>query len=106
VANSLEPMPSPPPGMEVFVPPDIKYWASGDLNSTVLDKMGLPWFCYTVQQTHCVPLFRKPTNFRTTRMPVFKRVNNSPFWTDCTCVLDEHILLPFQIILGSCLPLV
>lgn len=56
--------------MEVFVPPDIRYWASGNLNTTVFDKLGLPWFCYTVQQTHCVPLFRKPPNYRTTRMPM------------------------------------
>ncbi len=67
--NSIRLTPTPPPGMEVFIPPDIRYWASGDVNSTVLDKLGLPWFCYTAQQTHCVPLFRKPPNYRTTRMP-------------------------------------
>ena len=37
----------------VFVPPDIRYWAFGKVNTTVYDKGGLPWFCYTYRQTHC-----------------------------------------------------
>ena len=61
-----------PPRSQVFEPPDILYWARGNDNSTVLDKLGLPWYCYTLQQTHCVPLFKTPANYRTTRRPAKK----------------------------------
>lgn len=57
---------------QVFEPPDILYWARGNDNSTVYDKLGLPWYCYTLQQTHCVPLFKTPANYRTTRRPAQK----------------------------------
>lgn len=53
----------------VFIPPDIQYWAQNDVNTTIYDSQGLPWFCYTVRQTHCIPLFPLPSNFRTTRRP-------------------------------------
>ena len=54
---------------QVFEPPDILYWARGVDNSTVFDKLGLPWYCYTLQQTHCIPRFKTPANYRTTRRP-------------------------------------
>ena len=60
---------APPEGRETFVPPDIKYWAYGEVNTTVFDELGLPWYCYTTRQTHCIPLFKKPARFRTTRRP-------------------------------------
>lgn len=63
------PIRQPPPGQNVFVPPDIKYWAYGKINTTVIDNLGLPWYCYTNRQTHCMPLFQKPPNFQTTRRP-------------------------------------
>ena len=59
-----------PKGQNVFVPPDIKYWAYGKVNTTVYDNLGLPWFCYTNLQTHCLPMFPVPPNFRTTRKPI------------------------------------
>ena len=59
---------------QVFEPPDILYWARGVDNSTVFDKLGLPWYCYTLQQTHCIPLFKTPANYRTTRRPGPKKV--------------------------------
>ena len=60
--------------LQVFEPPDILYWARGVDNSTVFDKLGLPWYCYTLQQTHCIPLFKTPANYRTTRRPGPKKV--------------------------------
>lgn len=60
-------------GQEVFVPPDIRYWASLKVNTTVYDNLGLPWYCYTNRQTHCIPIFKLPPNFRTTRRPQTNR---------------------------------
>ncbi len=54
---------------KVYVPPDIKYWAYGKVNTTIVDGGGLPWYCYTYRQTHCRPLFKLPANWRTTRRP-------------------------------------
>jgi len=59
----------PPAGVKVFVPPDIRYWAYGNANTTIYDDLGLPWFCYTIRQTHCIPLFAVPEGFATTRRP-------------------------------------
>ena len=70
-----------PPGRRVFVPPDIKYWAYGELNTTVYDNLGLPWFCYTNRQTHCLPLFPLPPGFRTTRRP-FVRQGGDDEWDE------------------------
>ncbi len=58
--------------VQVFVPPDIKYWAYGKVNTTIVDGGGLPWYCYTYRQTHCRPLFKLPANWRTTRRPIRK----------------------------------
>ena len=66
-----------PKGQNVFVPPDIKYWAYGKINTTVYDNLGLPWFCYTNLQTHCLPMFPVPPNFRTTRKPITAGVKHS-----------------------------
>ena len=43
----------------VLVPPDpVQYWSYGNLNTTIVDRSGLPWYCYTAQQTQCRPLFK------------------------------------------------
>ena len=39
--------PAAPVANKVFIPPDIKYWAYGKVNTTVVDAGGLPWYCYT-----------------------------------------------------------
>ena len=61
--------PRPSSNEPVLVPPDIKYWAYGKVNTTVVDAGGLPWYCYTYRQTHCRPLFNLPAKWRTTRGP-------------------------------------
>ena len=66
--DNLDP-PKPVNGEKVFIPPDIKYWAYGKVNTTILDAGGLPWYCYTYRQTHCRPLFDFPGKWRTTRKP-------------------------------------
>jgi hypothetical protein len=57
------------PDEKIFIPPDIKYWAYGKVNTTIVDAGGLPWYCYTYRQTHCRPLFDLPAKWRTTRKP-------------------------------------
>ena len=54
---------------KVLVPPDYKYKAFGKVNITVIDSGGLPWYCYTGNHVRCVPLFRLPGKWRTTRFP-------------------------------------
>ena len=53
----------------VLIPPDFRYRAYGKVNITVIDSGGLPWYCYTGQQIRCVPLFKLPGRWRTTRFP-------------------------------------
>lgn len=50
-------------------PPNLKYWASWRVNTTIIDSSGLPWFCYTYRQTHCRPLFHLPADWRPTGNP-------------------------------------
>ena len=66
--DDLKP-PRPAANDPVLIPPDIKYWAYGKVNTTVVDAGGLPWYCYTYRQTHCRPLFNLPGKWRTTRGP-------------------------------------
>ena len=54
---------------KVLVPPDYKYKAYGKVNITVIDSGGLPWYCYTGNHVRCLPLFRLPGKWRTTRFP-------------------------------------
>ena len=54
---------------KVLVPPDYKYRAYGKVNITVIDSGGLPWYCYTGEHVRCIPLFRLPGKWRTTRFP-------------------------------------
>ena len=54
---------------KVLVPPDYKYRAYGKVNITVIDSGGLPWYCYTGEHVRCIPLFRLPGRWRTTRFP-------------------------------------
>ena len=71
----INPRPSSPRGgraqetEKVLVPPDYKYKAYGKVNITVIDSGGLPWYCYTGDHVRCVPLFRLPGKWRTTRFP-------------------------------------
>ena len=53
----------------VLVPPEYKYKAFGKVNITVIDSGGLPWYCYSGEHVRCVPLFRLPGKWRTTRFP-------------------------------------
>ena len=54
---------------KVLVPPDYKYKTYGKVNITVIDSGGLPWYCYTGDHVRCIPLFRLPGKWRTTRFP-------------------------------------
>ena len=54
---------------KVLVPPDYKYKAYGKVNITVIDSGGLPWYCYAGNHVRCLPLFRLPGKWRTTRFP-------------------------------------
>ena len=46
-----------------------KYKTYGKVNITVIDSGGLPWYCYTGNHVRCIPLFRLPGKWRTTRFP-------------------------------------
>ncbi|TRY71491.1 hypothetical protein TCAL_00244 [Tigriopus californicus] len=95
-APTIVQIPQPPPGQNVFVPPDIKYWAYGKINTTVIDNLGLPWYCYTHRQTHCMPLFQKPPNFQTTRRPYGLAINQEGILqpSDIQPEQDENALNP------------
>ena len=68
----------PTPVSTILIPPIIKYWARNGIspsayaqvNATIWDHFGRPWYCTTYLQSNCKPLFTIPTQFKETQPSV------------------------------------